>query len=261
MFTGKIHIGEVDLYDEFGLIAVKIGGGMMESHFGISQSIIEEKNEYTDKPYFYGVDRQPISFSMKFARSNNRKWDYKTKVDFAKLIFAPYYQELKSEECPQVIYKVICIDKSTKVLNGNDEGYITLNFRTDAPWAWAPTTIVSKVILGTNDNNPYTFNLENKSNVLNWYYPEMEIITTSSEIKIIGDKDKDRPFSFVGLNNKETIYVNNHTKKVIGNQLYPDNYRLDKFNMNWFRLKYGINNISVYRDCTLSYKMQYPIAI
>lgn len=198
---------------------------------------------------------------MKFAKTNNQKWNYKTKHDFAKLIFAPYYQELKSDECPQVIYKIICIDKSTKVLNGNNQGYITLNFRTDAPWAWGPTTIVSKVIAGASDKSPYTFKLENKSNVLDWYYPEMEIITTGSEIKIINDKDKDRAFIFDELNNKETIYINNQTKKVIGNQPYPHNYRLDKFNMNWFKLKYGVNNISVYRDCTLSFKMQYPIAI
>lgn len=261
MFTGKICINEVNLYDEFGLIAVNIGGGMQEDPFGISQSIIEEKNEYKDNPYFFGVNRQPISFQINFARIYNQKWDYKTKLDFVRLMFTPYYKELKSEDCPQIIYKVICIDTATKVLNGNDQGYITLHFRTDAPWAWGPTTIIQKVVSDVSDTNPFTFKIENKSNVLDWYYPEMEIKSSGSKIKIINERDSDRIFEFNELVDNEIIYINNQTKKIIGNQPYPNNYRLNKFNMNWFRLKYGVNNINIYRDCTISFKLQYPIGL
>ncbi|WP_105618492.1 phage tail domain-containing protein [Vallitalea okinawensis] len=261
MFTGKISLGEIDLYSEFDLVAVELGGGMSESHFGITQKVIEETSSELDIPHFFGLDRQPFSFTLSFARVNNKKWDYDTKLKFAKLISTPYYQELKSAEYPQVVYHVICVDVPKKVMNGIDQGYITLKFRTDAPWGWSPSTVITKVITGASDGAPYTFELENKSNILQWYYPEVEFIVDGTEIKISNNKDSDREFKITGLYDREVIYVNNQTKKVIGDQPYPLNYRLNNFNKNWLRLRYGVNKISVYRDCTVTFKMQYPVGI
>lgn len=259
MFTGNIILSGIDLYDEYGITAVNVNQGMMESHFGIVQSVIEDKTSDLDIPHFFGVDKQPFTFTMTFAKE--KKWDYKTKLDFARLLFTPYYQELESVNQPEVVYKVICVDQPKKVLNGIDRGYITISFRTDAPWGWSPKTIITKVVSGASDSNPYTFQLENMSNVLQWYYPEVEFKTVGTEFKMGNNKDSDRDFIFADVYDGEVIYVDNKMKKVISDQPYPLNYRLEKFNKNWFRLKYGKNTISVYRDCTITFRMQYPIAI
>lgn len=262
MFTGNITLGTTDLYNEFGIIAVNLSNGMIETHTGVTQDIIEEKSMSLDKPYFLGVDRKPITFSMNFARVDNEKWDYQTKLKFSRLIFEPNYRELKSADYPQVVYNVICVDEPKKVLNGVDQGYITLNFRCDAPWGWSPATVVTKNISGASDENPYVIELENNSNVLQWYYPEVEFKTLgTTNFKMSNNKDGGRDFIFTDIYDGEVIYVNNDIKKVIGDQPYPLKYRLDKFNKNWFRLKYGKNKINIYTDCIISFKMKYPVAI
>lgn len=255
MFTGKAILGGVDLYDEYGITAVNVNQSMMESHFGITQNVIEEKYNSIDVPYFYGVERQPFQFTLTFARE--RDWDYKTKESFARLIFKPYYQNLVSDQTPQVIYKVICVDNPLKLTNGLERGYITLNFRTNAPWAYS--SITTRTVEVTEA--PYTFELENNSNILEYYYPELEFTTVGTEFRMTNNREPEKEFVFTELLDGEVVYVDNSMKRVRSDSPYPFNYRLSNFNRNWLRLKYGVNDITISTPCTITFKMQYPIAI
>ena len=233
MFTGNITLGGIDLFDEYGITAVNVNQGMMESHFGITQTVIEEKYSNIDVPYFYGVERQPFQFTITFARESN--WDYKTKESFARLIFRPYYQELVSAETSQIMYRVICVDNPLKVMNGLDRGYITLSFRTDAPWAYSSTTTRTIEV----NETPYTFELENRSNVLEYYYPELEFTTVGTEFKMTNNRDPENEFIFTELLDGETIYVDNKMKRVRSDSPYPFNYRLSNFNRNWKKIQFS----------------------
>lgn len=260
MFTGKVSLGVESLYDKFGIIAVDIDTGMQETHFGVTQKIVEEKSPNTIKPFFYGVEREPFTFGMKFTKQS--RWTYDEKIEFARMLFQPFYQDLRSEEYPEVVYKVICVDEPKKIFNGEDRGYITVQFRTDSAYAWSPLTIETFNVTGASEESPYVLHVENKSNVVQWYKPEIEIQTVgNTSFKMINLTDAGSEFIFTDIFDGETIYINNETKKVLSDEAYPNNYRLDKFNKNWLRLAYGVNVLHITTDCIISFRMQYPMAV
>ena len=91
-------------------------------------------------------------------------------------------------------------------------------------------------------------------------YPEVEfeLIDTATGITLKNLTDGGREFVFSTLNTTETVYVNNQRKQIISD---TNLYRYSKFNKNWFRLVYGINQIRVTGKCILKVRSQFPIII
>lgn len=261
MFTGNVSLGGIDLYDTYGLLAVSMDDGLEKIHFGLDQEVVEESIPMVDKPVFFGVNRKPIEFELSFALDNNKAWTYDMKHEFVRLFFKSYYQEIRFERIPQVFYRVICISKPTQAMNAIDHGYVTLKFRTDAPYAYSETKIITRNITGATEANPYVLEIENNCNTSTFYFPEIEFKTVGTEFKMLNNRDKGRVFEFSGLVSGEEVYVNNEKRKVLGNQPFPDNYRLSKFNENWLRLRQGNNKLLIYTDCIFTIKMENPIAL
>ena len=245
--------------ESFGLEAVDLGGGMKESHFGVTQKIREESNAKFNKPMFFGMTREPFTFTMYFAK--HEAWTQQQRIELAHLIFKPYYQEMTAEKYPNILFNVVCVDEGKKVLNGIEQGYVAINFRTDSAYGWALPQIDSHSISGASEATPYEFTIRNDSNVVEWYEPEIEFKTVGTSLQLFNMSDGGKEFSFTDLVAGEIVYVNNETRKVIGDQPYPQNYRIGNFNRGWLRLKYGDNTIKVTTDCELSIKLQCPMMI
>lgn len=261
MFTGVVWLNEINLYDAYDMLAVTLDSGLEKIPFGIDQSIIEEDVPTIDKPFFFGVKRKPIEFELTFARDNNEKWDYEMKLEFVRMFFKPYYQEMRFERYPQIFYRVICVSSPEQAMNAVDHGYVTLKFRTDAPYAYSETYMTTRNVVGATEIVPYELIIENNSNALEYYYPIIEFITNGTTFKMVNQREPDRIFEFTGLVDGETVYVDNENRKVVGDQPYPENYRLNKFNQNWLRLKQGTNTLHIYTDCTFTIKVESPISI
>ena len=59
----EVLLGGHNLQQEFGLYLVKIDSGITESHFGITQSIIEDSIENIDTPFFLWCKKRTIYIS------------------------------------------------------------------------------------------------------------------------------------------------------------------------------------------------------
>lgn len=126
---------------DYGIINVNLSSGMLEENFVPSRSIVEEKIKGRDQPYFMRTEVEPLQFSVSFAFEES--WDSDKIREVARwLTQHDYYQELTftTEEGvnPERIFYALVVDEATLIHNGLRQGYITLTFRCDSPYAYSP---------------------------------------------------------------------------------------------------------------------------
>lgn len=257
MFTNITFKFNDKISSEFGLYLASLDTGTKNAPFAVERNIIEEKVPHNPIPYFYGIEEQTLSFQLTMYR-DEEELDYDTRVEIVRWLFQDEYKPLISEDHPYIVYNCIVVDKPEKILIGNMPRLITINFKCDAPWAWSP--ILSATHDLSNNTTSQILKLENKSNIVKYYYPEIWITSLDGgTISLVNYSDGGREFKFNNLQTNETIYVNNRLKQIETD--VADIYRLKDFNRTWLRLGYGINQIAVTGKCLIKTKMQYPIAI
>lgn len=126
---------------DFGIVNVNLNSGMLEESFVPSRSIVEEKVKGRDRPYFMRTEVEPLQFSVSFAFEES--WDEDKIREVARwLTQHDYYQELSftTEEGvnPEKIFYALAVDEATLIHNGLRQGYISLTFRCDSPYACSP---------------------------------------------------------------------------------------------------------------------------
>lgn len=255
MFVGtKIILGNVKLYETYGIMVVEFSG--KTSTFGVEQSIYEEKTPYSLKPLFQGVDREPLTFTLSFAREGG--WSYDMRMKFAQLLFKEEYQQLISEDYPHLYYNVICTDSPQKTLMATGINKIDITFRCDSPYAWSNQIVETYKI---EDKNEHTFYIDNKSNVVPYVYPTIEFysLEDGNTISVKNLNDNNRGFSIKNVEKDETIVIDNEIG--ILTTTVPNVYRYNDFEGKWLRLKMGMNKITVTGKCIVSFKNNFPIAL
>ncbi|MDR6779319.1 MULTISPECIES: distal tail protein Dit [Paenibacillus] len=122
--------------DFYGIVNVNMSSGMQEEVFAASRSINEVSIKGRDKPYFQSTKKEPLKFNVSFAFED--KWDdVKIREVAIWLTEQSYYQPLFFSEDPEKIYYALCVDDINLVHNCLRQGYITLAFRCDAPYAYS----------------------------------------------------------------------------------------------------------------------------
>jgi hypothetical protein len=113
------------------------------------------------------------------------------------------------------------------------------------------------------DQTDNIIELENRSNINNYYYyPIFEFTLTGDSTDVIfrNLSDGGRELTFTGLNQGETIYIDNMRGEIISSTGLP---RLSKCNRKWFRLTTGVNRIQIITNGTgginLTTEMKFPI--
>lgn len=127
---------------DFGIINVTIGDNMMlEEPLASSREILEESIKGSTRPYFQGMKKSPLRFSVSFAfedRFNTAKIRevarWLTEHDY----YQPLYFTNDLGKEPEKIYYALVIDEPTLIHNGLQHGYITISFRCDSPYAYSP---------------------------------------------------------------------------------------------------------------------------
>lgn len=114
---------------------VNTSGGLFEETFLPSRSINEDKVNGRYKPYFKGVDIEPLSFSLSIFIEGWR--DTKNLREIARWLFKGYYKPLIFESDPEKIYYAMFIGDSKLFHNGCRDGYITLEVRCDSPFRYS----------------------------------------------------------------------------------------------------------------------------
>lgn len=123
---------------DVGLINCQIDGGMFEETFVANRKILETKIAGNDKPYFIGVEYDPLEFDLVFAF----EYGYdETKIrDVAKWLCQSYYKPFYTIDNPNRIFYCMMEGDSSLIHNGAKEGYIKLKFRCDSSYSYQPIT-------------------------------------------------------------------------------------------------------------------------
>ena len=255
IFDG-IPSSEMDLYimriDHSGFVETPYWGGA---------KIREERLKKNLSPYLYGVDRDPIEFTVQFVLADSnlqpKTWTPQERYKIARWLIHDTYKEFQtSDDLEKRYYAIAISDTNLNLIN--TQGYITVKFRTNSPFAWSD--IETKEFDLSTNTTPTVVQIENKSNVAVIYKPKVEIQMmgdTSVTLKNLSNNDKE--FKFIGLRTDEIVSVDNENELILSN--YPININpFANFNREWLELVEGVNQIEVSGRCKLWVRSQFPIA-
>lgn len=239
----------------YGLQIVHVdSSSLLEQNFGVSRKTVTEKVKGKDKIYSYGVENNVLTFELEFFKEGI--WTYEERVNITKWFFVDKYCDLEVEDFP-LIFKC----KATKgnfYNNYNNQGYVKIEFECNSPYAYSPIQVA--IFDLSNNTTTQIITIENKSNVLEIYKPELQIeMKGSTSVKLENLTNSGKIFEITELNNNEVIYVNNETEKVYSvlSQTRFNNIT----NKRFFELVYGKNQIKITGKCKIIVRQQFPMMI
>ncbi|ATF13698.1 phage tail protein [Brevibacillus brevis X23] len=121
---------------DMGLLNVQFSGGLFEEPFVADKEIHEIKVRGNDKPYFQGVERSPLVFSLQFAFED--KYDHEKIRQVARWLDQDYYKPFFTTDNPDRIFYCILHSSSSLIHNGTKEGYVEIEMRCDSPYSYSP---------------------------------------------------------------------------------------------------------------------------
>lgn len=243
---------------EFNISIVHVSGGLVAGQFGINRNIKEEKIFNNPLPYFFGLEETPLTFTLELYLDGS--WSYEQRTKIAKWLFKNDYKSFYSIDNPQVIYECMAVGNPSRHFTGSFEGYVNIEFRCNAPYAWSP--ISTQTYDFSNNVDIQTITLENNCNLNDYiHYPEVEfqLVGDCTGITITNVTNGGKQTSFTGLNEGETIYIDNKKKIIKTDE--TGLYRYSKFNKVWFCLVYGQNQIQVVGKCILRIRSRFPVVV
>jgi hypothetical protein len=209
-------------------------------------------------PYFYGVNQDkvltfPIVFGSYSALDSTtinliHKWLF-GQMNYKKLVVV-------QPDMSEVYFNCFLTDPQN-ISIGNLKYAFEATVICDSPWAWSYDKVFAKTY--STDNVDDTFIFVNESANCDYLYPEVSFTINSlgSGVTITNSSDNGRQFIFAGISPLETITIDND-RQILSSS--TGLYRLSKFNLNWFRLLQGINNINILGGIS-SFTMNYKFAI
>lgn len=229
---------------------VQISGGWMEEPFSSNREIQEISVKDRDRPYFQRIQLSPLEFELNFAFTE--AWDKTLMQQIKQWLCQPYFKPFILYDDITTVDEVEVIDKiyycmmvsDPKILhNGLNEGYCTLHFRCDSPYAYSPISTVtsncsanpiggtSLTIVNSGDVNCYpkiTFTKVLDGNA----EADISIINTSNnnlESKFLTAKQASDTFTLTGgVIDGETVSIGSDTFEFdIDNVISSGNIKVD----------------------------------
>ncbi|GMX64378.1 hypothetical protein Elgi_36470 [Paenibacillus elgii] len=121
---------------DMGVINCKVDSGFFEEPFLSQREIHEISVRGRGKPYFQGVKRSPLSFSLTFAFVDY--YDEEKIRAVARWLNKDNYKPFYTSDNPERIFYCILESESTLLHNGLKQGYVNLKFRCDSPYSYSP---------------------------------------------------------------------------------------------------------------------------
>lgn len=121
--------------EDMGVFIAWNDNGLFEDNFLPNRKIIEKKIANREKPYFQGVEHEPLSFSLSFAIADWESSDTLRKL--ARWFFQPHYKPLIFDSNPNRVFYAMFEGDSKLMSNGLKEGYVELEIRCDSPYGYS----------------------------------------------------------------------------------------------------------------------------
>lgn len=133
----------------FGVISVNVSGGFLEESFLPSRNIRETKIQGRDKPYYSGVDTDPLQFSLDIYFESGFSNGKLREV--ARWLYTDIYKPMYFSTNTNRIFYCMAVGQPTLHHNGAKQGYVTIEFRCDSPFSYTPVFELTELeINGTN---------------------------------------------------------------------------------------------------------------
>jgi|SRR6185312_10207169 len=136
---------------DYGVFIGSTNSGLFEEAFLPNRRIIEKSIAGREKPYFQGVEQDPLSFSLSFVLEDWHDRDNLRSI--ARWLFQPYYKPLVFDSNPSRIFYAIVEGNSSLFHNGIKEGYVELNIRCDSPYGYSPEYTENNIEFRDDDNS------------------------------------------------------------------------------------------------------------
>lgn len=238
---------------DMGLINVVVdSSSMLEEPFLAEREIQEIEVRGNDKPYFQGIKRSPLSFSLSFSFVDT--YDEQKIREVARWLSPDYYEPFYTDDNPNRIFYCMPVEESTLIHNGLKQGYVNLTMRCDSPYSYSPIHISPEYDFSNNTPGGTPFTFDNLGDVK--LMPEIWITKIGNgDLSIVNLTDRNREFKFVNLLDNEVIYVHNE-KQIITTDISMT-YRYDNFNDNYLSFVYGTNNLVAYGNFKMVMRYQF----
>lgn len=153
-----------------GLVNVHLASGMFDEFFLPSREINEITVRGKEKPYFQEVRHSPISFSLVFAF--DKGFTESRLREVARWLMQDYYKPFYFLNNPNRVFYAMVDGDSNLLHNGLKQGYITLNFRCDSPYAYTQQYAKNNLVFGNQmfgkiiDENTFTVGQGTRENLI-----------------------------------------------------------------------------------------------
>lgn len=237
--------------NDMGIVSVNMDGGMLEESFVPERKINEVSIKGRERPYFMGVEYEPLSISLTLAFQDGFTDEQAERV--ARWLSQPYYRELYFSNNPQKRYYAMYDGSSSLIHNGAKQGYVTIEMRNIDCYRYSPVYQSHIHDYSTNtDGIIYSFNNEGSVNI----FPNLEIEKVEDgDIRIVNLSNGGQEFILTGLVNGERLVIDMEEKEIETDLTGTIRYK--NHNDVFLEMVEGINYLMVYGKCKLRWEYQF----
>jgi phage-related protein len=237
---------------DMNVYQISMDSGMLEEFFLPNRKINEQKVRGNDKPYFQGVELDPLSFPLSFYFDGG--YDEEKIRATMRWLNQSYYKPFYFKDYPNRIFYAMYEGDSKLLHNGLQEGYVTMNMRCDSPYSYSPTYLTEEYDYSTNTVNGTDFTFINHGDIN--CQPEIWItMLEAGEVRIVNNSDGGRELKFTELANTEQIYVDNE-REYIESSL-ANTYRYSNHNDIFLDFPRGHNYLKIYGKCKIQWRQTF----
>lgn len=235
------------------------GKGQSDVSFGNAASIVETRTNTRVKPIHFGVNYNKTPLQFKLVFGSHKPLD---RYDFANISMwltgHQTYQWLSIDQPDMDHLQFRClITKLTPISVGWVPYAFEATVTCDCPYAYGYPFEKQYAINGST-----SILFRNDSAVREYIKPTLTFVPSSGtgSLSIINKDDSNREFLLDGIPGSATVTIDNENG-IISEETYSVNL-YDGFNLNFFRLVHGDNNLEVNGDgvLTISGRLLYNIA-
>jgi predicted phage tail component-like protein len=240
----------INSYD-MGIIQVNTNNGLYEEPFLHQRNIVEEKIRGRDTPYFYDIEREPLTINMELF-FDTEMTDEKIR-EVARWLNQNYYKELYFSEAPDRRFYTMYTGSPTLLHNGIKEGYIQIEMRCNSPYSYSPIYISDEYDCSVNPTSKQ-ITFTNNGDVE--CKPIMYIKKIGDgDISIVNNSNGGQEFRLTGLFDQEFITVDNENEEIETD--IPGMYRYNNHNDVFLSMVRGVNYLTITGTCILQFKYQF----
>lgn len=237
--------------------SVRVEEGNMHFPFATSSNLQTVRLPDSVETYLYKSHRENLEINLQLMlvddNDNPKIWTETDIYNVADWLIQDGYKPLVLGGKTGVMYYAHLQNADSLSHYGNG-GILPITFATNSPYGWSIPSIETYTVAGTSN-----IELLNKSNVLSYYRPTIEIKSTKAngDIKIQNVTLNDAEIVLSDLYLDEVVSIDNERELIYTDK--PLALMSGRFNYTFLKLRRGSNTIKVTGDCVITIRHQYPI--